>query len=140
MLIRFIIFIFAFSISLAFYGQDNTGCNISELGNISFKINSTKLNAVARKKLDSLAVIILKQKGCTVAITGYSADLCENCGERSWDRCQEIISFLLKKGIPKDRLVTTNYLDGNFDFVTLKLIPGSNLEEISHPGIKNNYP
>ena len=72
-------------------------------------------------QLDTLALVIQSNPGCQVFATGYGADLCAKCGERSWDRTHKVLSYLLKHGIQQDRLRIASQEFISLDIVSLKL-------------------
>ena len=113
----------------------DVSCNEKEIGKIYFKRNSSKLTIKSKKILDTIVSYLLREKTCQIVATSYSADLCDRCGVLSWDRLQAIFSYLAKKGIAKERLVGNSLLDGNFNFVNLRLSQTLD-KKINHPNVK----
>ena len=114
------ILIVAFFASFISRGQDTT-CKDKDLGKVEFERNSSILTAKARVKLDSLIVLIKSKPNCAVLAISSSADFCDKCGALSWDRQCAVINYLAKNGISKNRLISYARLEGNLDFVILRL-------------------
>jgi len=80
---------------------------------VHFKLNSAMLSQDARNYLDTVADLIIKNKNIKVLITGYTCDLgSEEVNLRySIDRAEAVKYYLLKKGVPPDRISTDAGLD-----------------------------
>jgi OmpA family len=111
------------------FGQDRSKCIETDLGDILFNRKSSRLTFKAKRKLDSLVVIIKSNETCQVVATGYAADLCDKCASLSWDRSQSVLSYLAKRGVPTDRMAWTVLLEGNLNFVRVAFVSRIKLEE-----------
>jgi hypothetical protein len=114
------IFLIAVLFCFTSTGQDSL-CVDPESGKIEFKRNSATLTAAARLKLDSLIVYINNQITSEVLITSQLKDFCDKCGVLSWNRTNAVIHYLIKKGIPEERLRPYSWIGGAVDYITLKL-------------------
>ncbi len=80
---------------------------------VHFKLNSAMLTQEARNYLDSVAKLIIKNKNIKVLITGYTCNLgTEKVNLRfSIDRAESVEYYLLRQGVPPDRVSTNAGLD-----------------------------
>jgi hypothetical protein len=137
--VRAFFVISAVCITPVLLGQDTT-CRQQDFGKIDFKKNSSKLTTTGKYKLDSLVAIINSQPGCIVLTSSFSADFCDKCGALSWDRQNEIVSYLARKGVGENRLTSYTQLTGNTDFVTLTFSSWSVVNQlVNHPNLKQSH-
>lgn len=79
-----------------------------EAENIYFDLNVVKFSNEDQKRLNKLAEVILSNKKITVEIVGYTDSQGNFKANRkiALARADNIYSFLIKKGIPKERMIS----------------------------------
>ena len=73
---------------------------------IHFSKNSVFLNKAAKKKLDSVLIIIKEHHHplCKIVVSGYG-NSCITCQQTSWDRVYSVIKYLRQQGIDSSRFI-----------------------------------
>jgi hypothetical protein len=87
--------------------QETDTC-IFSLGSKSFKKNNTKLTDLIKKSLDTTIMIINKSPNRPVKVIAsdkVSCDGLDRDGQRSWDRVNSIVGYLVKKGVSENRVI-----------------------------------
>ncbi len=116
---------------------------LGALPSVMFAKNSTKLNDDAKRLLAVVADRMRNSPGCNVVVTGYCAsNKLEQ--QRSWDRVNGIISYLIEKeGVSGDRLIF-KYGEEGGDCNTVDLRSanegeqGPNTVPAPHPNLRKN--
>jgi len=110
----------------------STDCSEIEIGKIFFRKNSSRLSKKSKEILETFVNHFKKTENCQMILTGNFADLCNKCGALNWDRIQAIQVYLVRKGMKKERVSAESFLEGNLNFVTIRII-AANLRNIPHP-------
>ncbi len=87
-------------------GSDN--CNKDSLGRVTFRRNKSTLSISNKRTLDSLISLIKNRLDCSIVLLSNGKVSChgdEKYNQRKWDRIESIISYLVRSGIPRDRMV-----------------------------------
>jgi hypothetical protein len=117
------------------FGQTVTSPNEDvQLGTVWFAGKSTKLTKEAKATLDTFIKQIQNSPDMQVKAVSFNKDLCDKCSNRSWKRTEKILKYLSKHGVSKNRLVSTNRLEGEFNKVDIFLT--ASISDSPHPGIK----
>jgi OmpA-OmpF porin, OOP family len=92
---------------------DERGCWVISCV-VLFDLNKADLKPMAKEELDKI-YNILKEDGLTIEIQGYTCNLGTEEYNRklSERRANSVKSYLMKKGISKDRLTTVGYGESN---------------------------
>jgi hypothetical protein len=122
-------------LNFSLLGQDT--CSNQELGRIEFKKGSSRLTTKAKAKLDSLIKIFTSNKSCEILATSSFADFCNKCGALSLDRTKSVFDYLIHRGIEEGRLRSFSKLEGNLDFIILKITSMPLIDQVPlHPTLK----
>lgn len=108
-------------LQLSTYGQNYDDTPDIQLGTVWFKGKSTKLTKDGKATLDSFIQQIQSNPSMHVQAISYNKDFCDKCGARSWKRANTVLTYLSKQGVPDNRLVFTNRLEGELNKVDLHL-------------------
>jgi len=79
---------------------------------VQFSKRSVFLNWAAKKKLYHIAMVLNKNPGCRIAVTGYG-NSCLSCQQTSWDRVYSVIKYLRQFGIDSSRFIFSAAQDGD---------------------------
>lgn len=117
------------------FGQDITSSKDNvHIGTVCFKDKSSKLTKEAKATLDTLIKQIQGKPAMQVKAVSSNKDFCDKCSSRSWKRVTAIMKYFTKHGVPKDRLVFTNLLEGESNKVEIFL--AASVRDSPHPNIK----
>jgi hypothetical protein len=101
---------------------------------VQFSKKSVFLNKAAKKKLDSMAIILNLNPGCRIAVTGYD-NSCLTCQQTSWNRVYSVIKHLRQTGVDSLRFVFSYSQEGKSPWiVTIRsLLPGEDGPSMEAP-------
>jgi hypothetical protein len=84
--------------------QEKPADTLPILPSVLFKEKQVKLSKSIKATLDSIVHIVRPQGPCRIAvITGTTCHV--KNGERSWDRVNAVVNYLVSKGIDSERIV-----------------------------------
>jgi outer membrane protein OmpA-like peptidoglycan-associated protein len=84
--------------------QEKPADTLPILPSVLFKEKQVKLSKSIKGALDSILHIVRSQGPCRIAvITGTTCHV--KNGERSWDRVNAVVNYLVSKGIDSERIV-----------------------------------
>jgi hypothetical protein len=95
---------------------------------IYFSKKAIALDKSSKKRLDSLAARVERDTTIGLSLMVYYADLCSDCGARAWDRMENMTNYLVKKGVPADRIRSTGQLGEELNKVTVGIEPWSRVK------------
>jgi len=105
-----------------------------QIGTVWFKGKSPKLSKEAKAVLDTVIQRIQNNPTMQVKTVSFNKDFCDKCSNRSWKRATAVLSYLSKHGVPQNRLVITNKLEGELNKIDLFLT--SPISNSIHPVLK----
>ena len=134
-ILGFIVAILLIVICIPSFGQGLASSKDDvQLGTVWFKGKSVKLAKEAKAALDTFIKQIQNNPTMQVMAVSFNKDFCDKCSKRSWKRTTAILKYLSKHGIPENRLVSTNRLEGELNKVDIFLT--ASIGDSPHPGIK----
>lgn len=84
---------------------------IVQMRNILFKVNSDALEDTSFAELDRIAQFLQLNPGVSVEIRGHTNGVCGEayCNQLSTQRAKTVMEYLIKQGVPSDRLTYAGY-------------------------------
>lgn len=126
-------------------GTSAGNCNISNLPSVVFKSGGAKLSRDNMKLLDAVAEQLRNNGGCKVKVIGHPKASSKSEQQKSYDRVEAIIKYLVEKqGVAESRFIFA-YDGGDGDSNTIDLQAtteeGPNTVPAPHPNLKGkqNY-
>jgi OOP family OmpA-OmpF porin len=108
-------------------------CDGGALPSIPFKVNSASLSDEAKRMLEAVATQIKDHPGCKVKTLSYSSSS-KSVQQRSWERVNAVISYLVEKqGISEQRLIFNYGESGTSDNVDLVFTTEQGPENVPAP-------
>lgn len=126
-------------------GGTSGNCNMSNLPSVVFRSGGAKLSRESMKLLDAVAEQLRNNGGCKVKVIGHPKASSKAEQQKSYDRVEAIIRYLVEKqGIAESRFIFA-YDGGDGDSNTIDLQAtteeGPNTVPAPHPNLKGkqNY-
>lgn len=130
-----LLFISVLLLFMTAFSQSSCSDTIKE-DSVRFSKKSVFLNKAAKKKLDSISIILNKNPVCRITVTGYD-NSCLTCQQTSWDRVYSVIKYLRQTGVDSMRFVFS-YAQDEYSpqVVSLRsLLPGEDGSAMIEPAI-----